>query len=166
MISKIIYEMTKYFGQDVRRINHALKVYGFAKTIAGNEDISKRNQLTVELAAVLHDIGIIEAEKKYNSSSGKHQEKEGPPIARKLLQGNDIEESIIDRVCFLIGNHHSYEKIDRVDFQILIEADFLVNIYEGKLDTETIKIIKNKYFKTVSGTEILKNTYDILVIDL
>lgn len=159
MISKVLNKMILYFGQDVKRINHALKVYGYAKSISGNELISDKYRIVVELAAILHNIGIKEAERKYNSAAGKYQEKEGPAIAEELIPAEGIEESIIKRVCFLVGNHHSYHKIDGTDFQILVEADFLVNIEEEAMGTEAIKSIKEKYFKTVTGLKMLESLY-------
>lgn len=153
--------MIIYFQHDVKRVNHALKVYGFAKTISGNEAVSEKYKAVIELAAVLHDIGIKEAERKYNSTAGKYQELEGPPIAEDILVDAGIERSIIERVCYLIGNHHSYNKIDGTDFQILVEADFIVNIEEDKLDIEAIKSIKEKYFKTATGIKLLESLYSV-----
>lgn len=75
--------MITYFGHDIKRINHALKVYGFVKAI-GEEEIMDSEKLQVlEVAAILHDIGIKESERKYNSTSGSYQEIEGPPIVQK-----------------------------------------------------------------------------------
>ena len=39
-------------------------------------------------------------------------------------------ENVIERVCYLIGHHHTYTGIEGRDYQILVEADFLVNLYE------------------------------------
>lgn len=161
LISKILRKMIVYFENDVKRVNHAIKVYGFAKTICGNEFVSEKHKKIIELAAVLHDIGIKEAEKKYNSSAGKYQEIEGPPIAEEILTDAGIEKSIVERVCYLIGNHHSYNKIDGTDFKILVEADFIVNIEENALDAEAIKGIKEKYFITATGRKILESLYGI-----
>ena len=160
MIAEIILKMIKYFNNDVERISHALKVYGYAKAITAREDLSEEQILVVELAAILHDIGIKEAERKYNSSAGKYQEIEGPHIAQKLMS-EIVSPDLIDRVSFIIGNHHSYNKIDGIDFQILVESDFLVNIDEGKLDTNSIITIKAKYFRTETGRKILSNIYGI-----
>ena len=63
----IIEEMINYFAKDIKRINHALKVYGFVNCIARNELTSENEILTVDLAAILHDIGIKEAEKNIKS---------------------------------------------------------------------------------------------------
>ena len=46
----------------------------------------KKGNLAVILsAAYLHDIGIHEAERKYQSTAARYQEEEGPPIAREIL---------------------------------------------------------------------------------
>lgn len=159
MSHRIIAEMIRYFQDDVRRINHALKVDGFAAAISGREGVLAKDATVISLAAALHDIGIKEAERKYNSTAGKYQEIEGPPLAKSILQRNGIDESIIERVCFLIGHHHSYQKIDGLDFQILVEADFLVNIFEDNLDRNAIKSIREKYFKTETGIGMLDAMY-------
>ncbi|PJI08484.1 MULTISPECIES: HD domain-containing protein [Clostridium] len=159
IISDIVKEMILYFDGDVRRINHALKVYSFSKTIGELESIGDEKLKILEVAAVLHDIGIKESEKKYNSSAGNYQELEGPPIAKKLLAKFNFETSFVDRVCYLIGHHHTYTKIDDIDYQILIEADFIVNIFEDSIGKDKIKIIKEKYFKTNAGIKFIENMY-------
>lgn len=155
----VIKKMINYFGSDIRRINHALKVYSFSKSIGELEKLNEQQMLILELASILHDIGIKGSEKKYNSSAGNYQEIEGPPIARNLLRDINLDNDIVDRICFLIGNHHSYNKIDGIDLQILIESDFLVNAYEDNLKKSDIEYMNNKYFKTLSGKEFLNNMY-------
>ncbi len=151
--------MIACFGHDVRRINHAIKVYGFANTISRSENLESVVIDIVEIAAVLHDIGIPEAEKKYDSSAGKYQEIEGPPIASEILSKLNINPETIERVCYLIGNHHTYSKIDFIDFQILVEADFLVNIFEDNMPQSMIESIRQKYFKTRTGLRLLDEMY-------
>lgn len=158
MIREVLNEMMAYFGTDVRRINHALKVYGFAAAICRNEKLDEHTIQIIEIAAILHDIGIPESEKKYGSCIGKYQEIEGPPIARTILKKLQVSPATIERVCFLIGNHHTYTKIDNVDFQILVEADFLVNIFEDEM-YKSVKSIGEKYFKTKTGTNFLTQMY-------
>lgn len=159
MINRVIGEMIIYFKDDVQRINHALKVHGFASLISRMECVPEKEETVIGLAAALHDIGIKEAERKYNSAAGKYQEIEGPPIAKQILEGNGIEAGIVDRVCYLIGNHHSYQKIDGLDFQILVEADFLVNIFEDSMDEASVESIKRKYFKTKNGIRLFESMY-------
>lgn len=159
MITPVMGDMIRYFQHDVRRINHALKVYNFADLISKETNIDEQKHLIVCITGLLHDIGIIEAERKYQSSSGKHQEIEGPPIARGILLPYGLDETAVERVCFIIGNHHSYSKIDDIDFQILVEADFLVNIFEDSMNKESVQNIKETIFKTESGIRLLEGMY-------
>lgn len=159
MVEEVSLKMIKYFSGDVKRINHALKVFGFAGCIARKEKLTDDEILKIEMTAILHDIGIVESEKKYNSSSGHYQEIEGPPVVRELLSDTEIDSEMLDRICYIIGNHHSYQKIDGVDFQIIVEADFLVNIFEDEISESAVNSIREKYFKTASGIEILESVY-------
>jgi len=158
-ISLIIKEAISYDGGDPKRINHFLKVFSFAKSIGELEKLDLKRQYILEIAAVLHDIGIKLSEKKYKSSAGNYQEIEGPAIAEEILGKLEIEEDIIKRVSYLIGHHHTYKDIDNIDYQILIEADFLVNIYEDNIGDKEIKLIRDKYFKTKTGIEFLTTMY-------
>lgn len=133
MTGKVIEKMIIYFQGDVRRINHALKVLGYARGITEREVPDEKTIDIIIYTAILHDIGIKESERKYNSSAWNYQEIEGPPVAEEILLELDISEEIIERVCFIIGNHHSYNKIDGIDFRIIVEADFIVNIFEKEM---------------------------------
>lgn len=125
------------------------------------ENLSEQQFRILEISAILHDIGIKESEKKYNSSAGNYQELEGPPVAKKLLEEYSLHSDAIDRICLLIGNHHSYHKLSGIDFQILIEADFLVNIFEENYTASQIEALKDKYFKTKTGIKYLNNMFGI-----
>lgn len=152
-INNLIIETMKYFAGDAKRIQHFIKVHSFAKLIAQGEGMDGITLNTLEAASVVHDTGIKPAEKKYGRCDGKLQEKEGPAVARPLLEKCKATEEQIDRICFLIAHHHTYKNIDAQDYQILVEADFLVNIYEdGIVDIGTIR---DKIFRTATGTEML-----------
>ena len=159
LVQTVISKMIIYFESDIVRINHALKVYSFARNIAIFEDLPDEKFRVLEIASILHDIGIKESERKYNSSAGNLQEIEGPPVARELLEEFCLHSEAIERICLLIENHHSYDKLSGIDFQILIEADFLVNIFEDKYTSDQIKSVKNKYFKTKTGIKYLSSIY-------
>ena len=159
LIGQIINAMIAYYAGDVRRINHFLKVYGFAKAIGEMEGLDESTQEIIEIAALTHDIGIKNSEKKYNSSAGNYQQIEGPPEAKKLLERLGVESGIIDRVCWLIAHHHTYTDIQGIDYQILVEADFLVNFYEDNVSQDSIQSIRDKIFKTLSGKMILNAIY-------
>ncbi len=128
----------------------------FAQIISEDESLNQKASEIVTYAAILHDMGIKEAERKYGSSSGKYQKIEGPSIAREILSEFKIPEEIIERACFIIGNHHSYSKIDGLDFQILVEGDFLVNIFEDDRWYEAIEMVNENIFKTRSGKKLLR----------
>jgi HD superfamily phosphodiesterase len=152
-------KMIEYFEKDTVRINHALKVYSYTKTMGELEKVSKEEQEVLEISSILHDIGIKESERKYSSSAGIYQEIEGPPVGREIMGKFNISENIKERIEFLIGNHHTYSKIEGIDFQILVEADFLVNIFEENIQKEQIEIIEQKYFKTRTGKSFLNSIY-------
>jgi len=112
MILSIMGDMIRYFRNDVRRINHALKVYDFACLIAHETGVDDEKRQIIGIAALLHDIGIKEAERKYQSSASRYQEEEGPAVARAILEPYHLDAKTVDRVCYIIGNHHTYTKID------------------------------------------------------
>lgn len=151
--------MIAYFDGDVRRINHLLKVYGFAKVIGELERLDASTQRTLEIAALTHDIGIKVSEAKYHSASGEYQQLEGPTEAERLLSTLDIHPAMIARVCWLIAHHHTYGDIQGADYQILVEADFLVNIHEDALSLASVLQIEKSIFRTNAGTELLHMLY-------
>ena len=154
MINRLHYEMIRLYSGDPKRIQHFCKVHSYAKLIAEMEHVDADTLFILEAAALTHDIGIHLCEEKYGSSNGKLQEKEGPAIAEKLLKELQFEENVIERVKYLIAHHHTYDAIDGIDYQILVEADFLVNYFEDHLETESIKKSVKKIFKTETGIRI------------
>ena len=158
--TNVIHEMILFDRGDARRIQHFLKVYQFAALIGKLEGLSPEQQEILEIAAILHDIGIIPSEKKYGISNGKLQEQEGPAYARELLNRiSGYGQEFIDRVCFLIAHHHTYEGVDGLDWQILLEADFLVNSFEKNMPEDAIKKFRASVFRTKSGIALLNNQY-------
>lgn len=158
-VETILREAVAYDSPDVKRINHFLKVYSFAKMIGEGEQLPCKEQYIMEIAAVLHDIGIRESERKYGSCDGKYQEIEGPVIAKEILERLGVENEVVERVCFLIGHHHTYDQVDGPDYQILIEADFFVNAYEGEMDIWTMKNVYERIFQTATGKMLFEKMY-------
>lgn len=160
-IERVYLKMIEYFKDDVKRINHAIKVFSFARFMGRMEGLNLTKQTILEIASILHDIGIKVCEEKYNSTAGHYQEIEGPIVAKDILADMEIDEKILERVLFLIGSHHSYHKVDDIDFQILIEADFIVNIFEDGLEKDAISSIKEKYFRTKTGIKLIESMYRV-----
>lgn len=158
-ITGVLASMLTYYTGDARRINHFLKVYGFAKAIGNMEGLDSSTQEILEIAALVHDIGIKNSELKYSASDGKYQQLEGPPEAKKMLEALGLDAAVITRVCWLVAHHHTYKDIAGADYQILVEADFLVNIYEDDMPVQSIRQIRERIFRTESGLKILDSTY-------
>ena len=156
---KVIEAMIEYFGTDLRRINHFLKVFSFAKTIGEGESLDADNQNLLEISAIVHDIGIKQSDLKYNSSAGKYQELEGPAEAEKLLSKLGYDSEFISKVCYLVGHHHTYSQIDSMPYRILVEADFLVNLFEDGAGINAVVSAEEKIFRTPTGIKLLKKMY-------
>ncbi len=154
-IQAALLQMIQHNRGDQKRIEHSLKVYSYASLLGRMESLDPSNQFILELTAILHDIGIRIAEDKYGFSDGKKQETEGPPVARQMLEKLDINTAVIDRVCFIISKHHTFSAIDGIDFQLLVEADFLVNSVEEEVSREGIKKFVELNFKTNSGRKLI-----------
>jgi predicted metal-dependent HD superfamily phosphohydrolase len=155
--------MIEYFSGDRKRIHHAMKVYGFACALWSMEAESQGltledpRRISLMYAAILHDIGIIEAESKHGSCDGKFQEAEGPAIAEMILKECGVDEETRSRVCFLIGHHHTYQAIDDIDFMILVEADLFVNLEENDLSHEAVREAREKWMKTSGSAELFQS---------
>jgi hypothetical protein len=158
MKDKLIKKMEEVFGDDRKRINHALAVLEYAERI---QAIEGGDETVVTAAAILHDIGIHQAERKYNSSAGKYQEIEGPPIAEKILNDISFDSERIGHVCKIIANHHSAKNIDTLEFRVIWDADWLVNIPDecGEMSVDKLKGFIDRIFKTNTGRQIAKDLY-------
>lgn len=154
MLNKLHLAMIDLYRGDAKRIQHFCKVHSYAKLIAETERVDKKCLFILEAAALTHDIGIHVCEEKYGDCNGKLQEKEGPEIAKKLLKKLGFAEDVSERVQYLIAHHHTYDNIDGMDYQILVEADFLVNIIEDNLSKEAALSAYNRIFKTACGKKI------------
>lgn len=148
--------MIEYYEGDPKRIQHFIKVHSFAAMIGQKENLDETTQFILEATAYTHDIGIKPAEEKYGRCDGKLQEQEGPIVAQKMLSEVGIENYMIERICYLIGNHHTYDHVEGMDYQILIEADFLVNMLEDDMSERSIRKAYEQIFKTESGKKLCR----------
>jgi len=151
--------MKRYFKSDFKRIGHATRVARHAERIGKNE---KGNLAVILATAYLHDIGIHEAEKKYNSTAAKYQEQEGPPIAKSIMIKLGAKEELIEEVCDIIGHHHHPRSEETINFKVLYDADLITNLEEKQKDNSInndrlVQIIE-KSFLTDSGCEEAKKT--------
>lgn len=155
---KLIKELENYFGNDLKRINHAKKVLDFAEELLRNEG---GDWHIVVPASILHDLGIKAAEEKYGSASGEYQEKEGPAIAEKILRALEFKKEDIEEICQIIAHHHSPGAVNTQNFKVLCDADWLVNlkdVFEQK-DKGKIEEVIGKVLFTKTAQEIARKIY-------
>ncbi|HUZ18922.1 MAG TPA: HD domain-containing protein [Spirochaetia bacterium] len=161
--------MSDYFHRSTpkaeERIAHTLSVLSFAERILAGEGIDSSYVVTVcVLAALFHDIGIPEAERKHGSTEPRYQHEEGPPITRAILSRLKVRPDILERVCFIVGNHHSRGMIDSIDFQIVYEADYIVNTATaakseaGRSDSEILRRRHTEHLRTKTASTIIDQT--------
>jgi HD superfamily phosphodiesterase len=158
---EILREMRKIFHEIQYGIDHTLKVLENAEAIMEGEDICAEDREIVSTVAILHDIGAVEALHKYGSLEGTYQEREGPKIAREILDKVGYDIKYVERICYIIGNHHTPSKINGLDFQIQWEADLLENmsVMDIQNEQEKIKICIEDNFKTITGKKMAYNRY-------
>ncbi len=163
VVSKAITKMIAYYDKNSDRnlhdIAHFMKVWGFAKTIGEEENLDAPTQLTLELAAVVHDIACPLCREKYGNTNGKHQETEGEILAREFFEEFDISDEMRNRIVYLTAHHHTYSNVAGMDYQILLEADFLVNADESNKYKVALDSFRKKVFKTSSGLKLLNEMY-------
>ena len=157
LADRLVAAMQAEFGDDQRRIDHALQVLAYARQIMRTEHADPR---VVLAAAILHDIGIQEAERKHGSAAGKYQELEGPPIAKRIMEQLGLDAATIAHVCRIVGSHHRAGDIDTIEFRIIWDADWLVNIPEeyAGCDADRRSAIVAKVFRTEAGRKLAAET--------
>ena len=162
MLNKLHMAMIELYKGDSRRIQHFCKVHSYARLIAQMENVDYKTLFIIETAALTHDIGIHTCEEKYGECGGRLQEKEGPALAKELLERLRFATDISERVQYLIAHHHTYSNIAGIDYQIPLAADFLVNMYEDGVSKDAVLKAYNNIFKTKYGKYICK---DMFLID-
>lgn len=155
MYETIRREMERFFGEDARRIEHALEVASHALEIQASEGGDRD---IVIMAALLHDVGIKPGEERYGRNDGKIQEKLGPPIAEEILRNLGVEEGRIAAVKELIAHHHTPGKIKTKEFACLWDADFIVNLKEvaPSMGAENLRALIHGKFLTAEGRRIAR----------
>ena len=167
-IADITKKMIAYSEGNTHDINHLLKVWSFARTIGQLEGLDGRTQEILEAAALLHDIACPLCREKYGNTNGKYQEKEGMPLAEAFLKDCGLSPEDNARIVYLVGHHHTLEDIRGMDYQILIEADYIVNADESHYSVnadeshysiENIRHFREQIFRTQAGKAILDSIY-------
>lgn len=155
------YAMTNYMSGDARRIQHFTKVHDYSRLIGLSEGLDEHTQFVLEIAALMHDIGIREGERLYGRNDGEIQQELGPGEAEKILHKLQFDSDDVARICYLIGHHHTYGNMDGLDYQILVEADFLVNLQEEQCSHSACQSAYDKIFVTKSGKQLMQDLFGV-----
>ena len=152
-------KMIDYSAGNRKDINHLMKVHSYARIIGKGEGLSEELQKITEIAAIVHDIACPLCRIKYGNTNGKYQEAEGPALTESFLADTGLTREEIARIAYLVGHHHTYEGVEGLDYQILLEADYLVNADESGYSRETILHMRDTVFQTKTGTALLESIY-------
>ncbi len=164
IVSSAIEKMIGFYQGNLHDIEHFLKVWAFAKTIGEQEKLDAHTLQILELAAVVHDIACPICREKYGNTDGKKQELESPPLVEdffaEYLRNAQVSAQDAERISWLVAHHHTYTNVDGLDYQILLEADFLVNAGESAYSDSAIESAKKNVFKTSAGTRLLELIFE------
>ena len=142
-----------------RRSGHILKVAALAGTIGREEGLEEEEQMILEAAAVLHDIGIKSCKEKYGEADQEKLKSESAQVARQMLEDSGYPKVWVDKILHLIQMHHDYEHIDSQAYQILVEADLWVCALEESWEREKIQEAAG-HFKTETGRQLISQLLD------
>ena len=159
-LAKLTGHVIEYFRKP-RWIEHSVKVYAYALGIGGEEGLGGADLTVLCAAALLHDVGIPAAKEKYGSAAGEYQEAEGARLTPELLEKAGVPEPLHERIAWLVGHHHHKELApDDIVLQILMEADYLVNLVEGNVKEKTPAEVHDSFFRTDTGKRYLHALFD------
>ena len=149
---RVAIEMKRYFRTDFKRIGHASKVARYAERI-GKKEVG--NLAVILTSAYLSDIGMPEAEKKYDSKAFEHHENEGVSIARSILEKLGAQENLIDEVEEIIAHHHHPGEHENTEFKVLYDAILLADLEDSvkakSIEPSDLNTKINESFLTESG---------------
>lgn len=158
-VAEMTEKMIAFSEGNLHDIEHFLKVHSYARLIGRLEGLDEATQTTLELAAIVHDIACPLCRIKYGSASGANQEKESEGVLRPFLAGCGLTQAVEERIIYLVSHHHTYTNVSGADYQILLEADFLVNASESAMTRAQIEHFYRTVVKTAAGKRLFENIY-------
>lgn len=159
MIAQVLSEMIRILKHDRAQVEHAMKVYGYASVIGDLEGLKGDQLRSLRAAAILNDIALPECLESEGEWNNDLQQRYGEPMVREVLTHLGYDR-YADRVAYLVGHSRSYfeEMHDKPDLQILIEANFLVNLSDGSCQ-EKPEDVYNRFFATATGRKMMKDLF-------
>ncbi len=158
-VAQIMEKMIAFSEGNIHDIDHLIRVWTYARTIGELEGLDRETQYILEVAAITHDIACPLCRAKYGNTNGKYQEAEGVPLVEAFLSDFEMSAAQIERVKYLVGHHHTFLGIDGIDYQILVEADYIANASENGYDTKNVENFLNKIVKTNAGKQLIESIF-------
>lgn len=152
-------KMIGFYDGNFDDINHFLKVWSYAEIIGRLEGLDSHTEEVLELAAVVHDIACPLCREKYGNTDGRHQEEESPELVVAFFIDIPIAKADVERISWLVAHHHTYTNVEGLDYQILLEADYIVNAGENGYDTSQIRAFRDNVFRTQAGRRIIESIF-------
>lgn len=163
IIDRAIEKMIALSDGDLHDIEHFIKVHAYARLIGRSELADSVTQTVLELAAITHDIACPICREKYGSARGNMQELEGMPLCREFLAEFELSDELKERVVWLVGHHHSTDRVSLPEHRILLEADYLVNARESAYPREKLRGERDLIFRTRSGRALFDALYSRMI---
>ena len=154
-IAEIMEKMIDFSEGNIHDIDHFVRVWNYARTIGALEGLDPDKQFVLEVAAIVHDIACPLCREKYGSTNGKYQEREGALLAAAFLADSGMPADWIARVTWLVGHHHTLNDVEGIDWQILIEADYIANATENGYSEANVWNFVSKKFRTAAGKRLV-----------
>ncbi len=158
-VAQILQKMIVFSEGNIHDIDHLIRVWTYAKTIGELEQLDTDTQFILEVAAITHDIACPLCRVKYGNTNGKYQEIEGIPLTKQFLENTGFSQEQVDRVAYLVGHHHTYTDVDGVDYQILLEADYIANASENGYSETKIQNFIQEHCKTAAGIKLIQQVF-------
>ena len=130
-VAEVVRKMVEYSKGDLHDINHFMKVYAYAKTIAEGENLSPEQQKLVEVTAVVHDIACPLCRVKYGNANGKHQEEESAALIEEFFVDSDLPKEFVDRVSYIVSQLVVLDKIKYKETSTKYAILFVGNTTKG-----------------------------------
>ena len=157
--ARLTEKMTHFYAGSVHDIDHFLKVTAYAELIGTLEQLPEDTLQTLVVTAIVHDISCPLCREKYGSAGGKQQETESEALLRPFLAEFDLPPEMLQRVIFIVTHHHTYTGVDGADWQIMLEADFMVNASESNMSPNAIRNFAQQVFRTPTGLRLLHSVH-------
>lgn len=147
-------KMIAFYEGNLPDIEHFLKVHALARLIGQLEGLDAQTQTTLELASIAHDIACPLCRRKYGNAAGHLQEAESEPLVRDFFAEYALDSAMLERIVYLVTHHHTTTNVCGADYQILLEADFLVNAAESERWAAQAADFRKNVRQTAAGTRL------------